>query len=187
MGAINQQAMAAWLRYRAHWLGWQGMLGGTLLLASLVAALAWWLPGEARLEQREQELAKLRQAMPQHQGKFVDRSPQASLNTFYRFLPAESEATSLLTVILSLAGEHGLTPDKADYALVRSPSAAFSRYQITLPVRGSYVEIRRFANQVLNRIPSAALNDISMKRQDINTEQVEARLRFTVFLHREQP
>lgn len=187
MGTVNHQAIMTWLHYHARQLGWQGMLGLALLLLSGVLLLFWLLPGKAHIEQREQELVVLRESMPQHQGRFADRSPQATLNTFYGFLPTENEATRLLGVMLTTANEHGLTPEKADYALVRSPAAAFTRYQISLPVRGSYVEIRMFANQVLQRIPSAALNEITLKRQDIHTEALEARLRFTVFLRRGQP
>ena len=184
MDTVKQHAMVAWLHYRARQLGWQGLLGLGLLVISAALVVGWLVPGHAQLAQRAQEMEVLRATMPQHQARFVDRSPQATLNTFYGFLPAEKDATRLLGVMLTTATEHGLTPEKADYTLARNPAAAFSRYQITLPVRGSYVEIRSFANQVLQRIPSAALNDITLKRPDINTDMLEARLRFTVFLQR---
>jgi Tfp pilus assembly protein PilO len=186
MGTVNQHAIMAWLQYQARQLGWQGLVGLVLLVISAALVLGWLVPGNTHLAQREQELDVLRATMPQHQARFVDRSPQATLNTFYGFLPAEKEATRLLGVILTTATEHQLAPEKADYSLARSPAAAFTRYQITLPVRGNYVQIRSFANQVLQRIPSAALNEITLKRQDINTEALEARLRFTVFLQRGQ-
>ncbi|MEZ0231597.1 MAG: type 4a pilus biogenesis protein PilO [Methylophilaceae bacterium] len=184
MEILNWQRIQGRLQHYSRLMGWQGVIGSMCLFASLIFLLAMVIPKARNIERLAQDVAKLRKEMPQHQGRWIDRSPQASLNTFYQFLPTEREATALLSVILASASDNGLVLDKADYALTRNSQAAFSRYQITMPVSGSYVQIRRFSNQVLNALPAAALNEISFKRQDIGTEKVEAKLRFTVYLRR---
>ncbi|CAG0996070.1 hypothetical protein MTYP_02564 [Methylophilaceae bacterium] len=181
---MNPPGAAIRLQYHARRIGWQGLTGIALLLACLAFGLGVALPEAERLKRLTLEVEKLREEIPLRKGKWIDRSPQASLNTFYRFLPAENEAVPLLAVLLSIASANGLMPDKASYMLTHSRQALLSRYQINLPVHGSYVEIRKFANQALNALPALALNEISLVRQDINTDEVEANLRFTLFLRR---
>jgi hypothetical protein len=59
------------------------------------------------------------------------------------------------------------------------------QYQIKLPVQGSYIQVRQFINHVLNTLPAVALNDISLKREDIASDLVYARLQFTLYLKRD--
>ncbi|MDP2247551.1 MAG: hypothetical protein Q8J65_05420 [Nitrosomonadales bacterium] len=172
------------LQYQARQLGWQGLTGITLLLACLAFSLGAAVPEAQRLAQLTIEVEKMREEIPQRNDTWIDRSPQASLNTFYEFLPEEKKATAQLGVLLYMASANALSPDKATYKLNHHKSASFSRYQINLPVRGSYIKIRTFINQALNTLPALALNEISLVRQDINTDEVEANLRFTLFLRR---
>lgn len=184
MGAAISRWMKQ-LRYYLEHLGWQGSTGLLLLAACLVAAVAYAWPQARALDQLKQDMAEMRRAMPQHQGQWIDRSPQASLNTFYGFLPREQEATALLNQVLQIAEQHGLVPDKVDYSLTRHPSAYFSRYQLTLPLHGSYLDIRRFIADVLSIMPSAALNEATFKREDLSNEQVSARLKLTLYIQKD--
>ena len=179
---IDHTYIAGWLKYQLQRLQWQGITGIALLLASLLLTVGMLIPQVKSTNALTTEIEKLRREMPRHQGKWIDHSPQASLNTFYRFLPPENEANAILATVLSIAGDNGLAPDKGEYVLVRNSQAAYSRYQISLPVRGSYLEIRKFVSQVLNAVPSIALTDISFKRPSIDSGEVEARLRWTLFL-----
>ena len=184
MGAAISRRMKQLRYYLAH-LGWQGNIGLLLLGTCLVGAIAYAWPQARTLDRLKQDVAEMRRGMPQHQGQWIDRSPQASLNTFYGFLPREQEAATLLNEVLQIAEQHGLVPDKVDYALTRHPSAHFSRYQLTLPLRGSYLDIRRFIADVLSTMPSAALNEAVFKREDLMSEQVDARLKLTLFLQKD--
>ncbi len=186
MNQAHQSRATLWLQYHARQLGWQGLTGITLLLACLAFGLGVALPETERLHKLALEVEKLRNEIPQRKGQWIDRSPQASLNAFYSFLPDETEATSLLGVLLYLSDANELSAAKAVYALIPSKQAPFSRYQINLPVRGTYVEIRTFVNQALNALPTLALNEISFVRQDINSDEVEANLRFTLFLRQDE-
>ncbi|MCB5187948.1 type 4a pilus biogenesis protein PilO [Methylobacillus caricis] len=184
MDSVTRQRLMLWVKYQAGKLGWQGVTGLGLLGLSLIASIALLWPRARALEQLETDVAMMHQAMPRHQGQWIDRSPQASINTFYQFLPRENEATTLLAQVIEAAEQHGLIAEKVDYTLSRNNAANFSKYQMTLPVRGHYVDIRSFISHVLNTIPSSALNDISLKREDIQSEEVEAKLRFTLYLQK---
>ncbi|MFL9711318.1 type 4a pilus biogenesis protein PilO [Methylobacillus sp. Pita1] len=173
------------LRYRLGQLDGLSKLGLGLLAACLLVALAYAWPQARALQQLKLDVAAMHRAMPQHQGQWIDRSPQASLNAFYQFLPRESEATTLLNQVLDIAEQHGLVPEKVDYTLSRQSSAAFSKYQLSLPLQGQYLDIRRFIADVMNTLPSAALNDISLKREDMLSDHVEARLKLTLYLRKD--
>ena len=187
LNSLHRQQLATRLQYEAQRLGWQGLVGIALIIASLVAGVGVALPRADRLQLQEGEAARLRTEMPQQRNQSIPRSPQAALDTFYALLPGEQAAARQLALLLAAATDHDLTLEKAEYSLSRSPVAHFMRYQITLPVRGSYVDIRKFSNQALHDLPTAALNDISFKRPNIDSSEVEARLRFTLYLRQEQP
>lgn len=178
------------LGWRLRWhLGWTGNIGLALLLLSLLLALGLAWPRTIALQQLQRDVAAMHKAMPRHQGQWIDHSPQASLNTFYQFLPAEQEANALLSQLLQIAEQHGLLPEKVDYALQRDSAASFSRYQLNLPLHGSYRDIRRFMAQALNTTPALALNEITFKRMEdgasASPDEVEARLRLTLYLRTE--
>ena len=184
MGDLGMQLFIARIHYQLRQLGWQGWLGSLLVLLAGSAIVLFAYPQWQHAQVLQHDIAQLQLEMPKRQEQWVDRSPQASLNTFYGFLPAENSANQVLSVILSQATEHGITPQKAEYKLMRDPDAQFSRYQVILPVQGEYVAIRKFVIGVLNALPAAALNDISFKRVEDGGQAVEASIRSTVFLRR---
>jgi len=53
---------------------------------------------------------------------------------------------------------------------------------VTFPVRGTYAQVRGFVNAVLDAVPAAALDEITLKRQAIGDQNLEARVRFTLYL-----
>jgi hypothetical protein len=175
------------LQYEARRLGWQGLAGLVLIGASLVAAFSIVLPQAERLRLLENEAAQLRRELPRQRMMQPEQTPLEALAAFYDLLPDEHAIAGQIALLLSAASDHDLAPDKAEYAVTRSTAADFVRYQITLPVRGSYPDIRKFANQALHDLPAAALNEIAFQRENIDSDEVEARLRFTLFLHRERP
>ncbi len=180
MAELKLAAVWAEVLYRARALGWQLLLGVVLLLVSVALVSVMVLPKHAQLEQLKREAA-LRELSPRQDTHAVESSPQALLNAFYKLLPAEDQAPKAFQQILSLANDQGVEPEKSEYQLTRNPSAAFTRYQMTLPMRGRYMDIRRFIIQVLNTLPNVALSEISFKRDEANPDQVEAKVRFSIY------
>ncbi|BCM25648.1 type 4a pilus biogenesis protein PilO [Methyloradius palustris] len=180
MAALKVAAIWAEVVYRTRLVGWQSLLGVVLLLVSAVLILAMLLPKQGQLEQLKHEAA-LREASPKQVNYVADNSPQTSINAFYKLLPAEDQAPKAFQQILVMANDQGVEPEKSEYQSARNPSAIFTRYQMTLPMHGRYLDIRKFVIQVLNTLPNVALSEISFKRDEANPEQVEARLRFSIY------
>ena len=58
------------------------------------------------------------------------------------------------------------------------------RYQIVLPVNGSYPQVRRFLSDTMRDMPGLALDAISFKREGGGSAQLQTELRFTAFLRK---
>ena len=69
-----------------------------------------------------------------------------------------------------------------EYKLDRNPDSRLARYQITLPVTGSYAQLRGFVGQVLADVPAAALEEITLRRESVSSPRLEARIRLTLYL-----
>lgn len=170
------------LRYWEHQLGWSMIAGIVLSIGAVLFYIVLGAPAAHRLHDMETGAAKMRAAIAQHKNNWIPDSPRASLRVFYQSLPAKKNIPELMEQIFDAAYESNLAPDTGEFKLIQEKEAAFCRYQITLPVQGSYANTRKFVNRVLLEMPSAALDDIDFNRDDVRNPEVEATIRFTLYL-----
>jgi hypothetical protein len=109
-------------------------------------------------------------------------TPAEQLATFYAFFPAPQSSPEWLGRINAAARAQGLVLRAGEYKLERAVDQKLVRYQITLPVVGSYAQIRGFVGQVLADVPAAALEEITLRRESVSNPALEARIRLTLFL-----
>ncbi len=101
---------------------------------------------------------------------------------FYERLADARQAPEIASQLHATARAAGLTLERGDYRPAADASGKFVRYQIVLPVNGSYLQIRRFLADALLGMPGLALDAISFRREDAQSAQLQAQLRFTAFL-----
>ena len=58
--------------------------------------------------------------------------------------------------------------------------AGLIAYRITLPVRGSYSQVRGFAGAVLAKMPVASIDGVRFERKKSADAQLDAQFRITV-------
>ncbi len=104
------------------------------------------------------------------------------LATFHAFFPPPQSSPDWLGRIHAAAKAKGLVLQSGEYKLERSADSRLARYQIVLPVAGSYAQIRGFVGQVLADVPAAALEEIVMRRENVASPRLEARIRLTLYL-----
>jgi len=109
-------------------------------------------------------------------------TPAEQLATFYAFFPASQSSPEWLGRINAAARANGLVLRAGEYKLERAVGDKLLRYQVTLPVVGSYAQIRGFVGQVLADVPAAALEEITLRRESASSPALEARIRLTLFL-----
>lgn len=169
-----------------HALGWPGLGGAALLLGSLIYGAAVVLPAgqqqqQTRLQVVQAEALKVRRDNGEVLGP---QSAEEERAAFYRQFPAQTDATRWIERIYRAAAAEKLALTRGEYVLVPVADSGLSRYQISLPVRGSYGHIRRFVAATLASVPNLTLDDLSLQRQSIGDTQVEGRIRLSLYLVR---
>lgn len=91
-------------------------------------------------------------------------------------------AAAALRRLFDAAAQAGLYLDRGEYRLMEVREAHLRRYQLSLPVTGSYPEIRAFVARALNADPALALSAIQLRRDRIESPDLEALLNFTLYL-----
>jgi hypothetical protein len=137
-----------------------------------------------------QERAKLRnevvlasQTSAQSRGHSTPISdPRAELAEFYAALAQPASVPDLLRKLHRTARDQGLSLDQAEYRPLPDPEGRLTRYQILLPAKGTYPEVRRFLVQAGSEIPGLAVDGISFQRQQIGDSALEAQIKLTLFL-----
>lgn len=171
-----------WLRRAIALLGWPGGAGLALLLISAVVYGTLVNAHQARLDAIKQETATLKQRIAQAAKSGIPEAGSVDeLNKFYGFF-ASGTHTEWLDKLYATAEAEQLVLAQGEYRGLADKSGKLTRYQVTLPVKGSYVQIRKFIDAALIAVPVAALDDVNFKRETIAANQLEARIKFTLFL-----
>jgi hypothetical protein len=153
-----------------------------LIALALAFAASAILPLEARIRELKSDVDVLRsklQAAPAIAGAAGTGDPLAN---FYAFFPPLGSTPDWLQRIFGLAESQGLRLEAGEYKLRRDRDFKLVRYELTLPVRGSYPQIREFVSHVLTDVPASSLDELSLRREDPGSSTVEARIRLTLHL-----
>lgn len=97
-------------------------------------------------------------------------------------LAERSERGELLKTVFAEAATAGLPLAQGDYSWVSEADGGYDKLQIVLPVKGTYQQVRAFAETLLAKLPSLALDEISFRRETVKSTGIEARLRLTLYL-----
>ncbi len=108
--------------------------------------------------------------------------PASQLADFYELLPGVAQAPEVVRQLHANAHSAGLMLERGEYRPLPDASAKLVRYQIVLPVKGSYPQVRHFLSGALRDIPELALDGIAFQRDMGAPGQLEVQLRFTAFL-----
>jgi hypothetical protein len=168
-------------------LALRGELGLTGLIAiALLAGTALFYKGaleplQARNERLSSELARqTRQAAPGQAGA----GASGKLETFYSYLGHTEAPTDWLAKLYGIGRATGVELQSGNYRTQPpAPNAGrVERYEIVLPVSGSYTQLREFLRRTLTEIPVLSLDQMTLKREGRNDGDVQAELRMTLHL-----
>lgn len=159
-------------------LGTPGVLGIGLLLG----CAAFYVSSLAPLGE---ELGAQRAALERLQSRTLYR-PAASggergeeLQRFYNLFPPAERLTDEVARVHRLGRAAGLDLAQGEYRLERRPAGLWA-YRITLPVRGSYPQLRDFLAALLKDMPIASIEALRFERKRAADTQLEAQVRVTV-------
>lgn len=125
--------------------------------------------------------------------KAPDRQEQ--LVAFYEYFPTESQMVAILAKLHDAAPRRNLSLPHGEYRLIAaqsnqasgqvsatSPSNSLMRYEIVLPVKGNYQDIRGFVSDVLMEQSGIALDSLTFSRVNNTRVGVDAELHFTLYV-----
>ncbi|GMV55359.1 MAG: hypothetical protein AMXMBFR6_11640 [Betaproteobacteria bacterium] len=166
-------------RYTLASLGGFGWAGIALCLAAALVGFMLLPPLRDAVASRRLELTRMERAATQHTAPV--RSATAELQAFEQGLPTRSALDRDLVRIHELALERGLRIEAGEYKLVQEPGGAQLRYQLLFPTHGTYPSLRAWLAAILNEMPHAALDGLTLRRDQASTETLEARVRISLF------
>jgi hypothetical protein len=158
-------------------LGWAGIAAG-FVFAGCVALYALTLrPLHNELRDRRVVVSTPKMAADAPQGA----TPAGELVTFQALFKSASLEERLATI--QEAGKtSGVALKRIEYRMLEEKRATLFQYQIVMPVKSTYPQIRRFISLVQTEVPSISLDQVAFQRKKIADSSVEAELRFTLFL-----
>ena len=160
--------------FQASRLGWPGGLGAALLLAALVADVAWLAP-QVTAVAVQQSAAARRALLPAHRA-----APARPLQ--------RQQVEIVLPRLFRAARQAGLRLDEGRYAQsgAQTGEPGGRRLRIDLPLSGHYPALRRFLAQVLNDNPALVLERLDLRRDSIESAELEARFSLVLNLEAER-
>jgi hypothetical protein len=167
-------------------LRWPGAVGALLLVAGAGYAGGVMLPAREQLAANELkvERAERKAAAVRSGAEAAPLSPAQRRERFYNALPATTEVTQYVERIYAAANAEKLSLMHGEYTGADLPTADLVRYKITLPLKGSYAQVRRFIAESKKTVPGLVLDDVAVSRPNIGEAQVEARVQLSLFLAR---
>lgn len=173
--------LAMFARIRAE-LGATGLAAIALLGCGLTFLFLILKPLEARNAEVQRQLAlNSRQSTPGDPGFMRTATPAAKLAGFYQFLRREEQPHDWLARLHAASRNAGVELRSASYRLQKT-GTRIDRYEISVPVSGSYARIRTFLENALGEIPVLSLDEVKFKRERAADAAVQAELRLTLHL-----
>jgi Tfp pilus assembly protein PilO len=186
LGVTPNAALLRAQRWLLH-LSREGLLAIALSVVAVGFALLVMPPALTHLGQLQADVSSLHDRI-RNAARHLNDSPEApveQLAAYYRFFPAAISSTRWLDSIYRNASNLGLHLEQGDYRPTIEPGGRLLRYQITLPIKGNYLQIRKFVANLLSEIPIASLDYISFERHRVGEPMVSAKIKLSLYLNPE--
>lgn len=165
------------LRQWGRRLGVVGLLGSALLVLALGLLFSMVKPLQHQSWQHAQQLDQLR-----IKAQTVPAEPLVATPDPIAMLPPDSSAAAALGELEQLARAHGFELTRGQYSVAAVNGAALARWQMVFQVQADYPALHAFVAAALERLPNLVLDEVKLKRERIEDEDLQAELRFGLFV-----
>lgn len=166
-----------WLRGRTA-IQW---ITAIAVLISITLAMTYWIVGsDNRALQRQ--LNAVRNIPIAPAGESMATATYRTLASERESLPRHADINAQLDKLFEAATENNVELERADYKLVTDPVALLDRYQMTIPVKGTAIDIQCFILEAMNASRALALEGVSFRRERTDVLQIEAQISFVLYL-----
>jgi len=168
--------------------GWPALLGMLLLIAAGVLE-AWVLPRqqERAADLRQQVQATRARARVASQPLAARAAVVDPAQQFRDSFPAARWRQQRLADLFDGAARAGLSVGRTEHRPGLEPALGLARYRITLPVSGTYNQVRGFVRQALAADPALSLDSLRLSRAHAGQAQLQAQLQFSLWMQEPVP
>lgn len=172
-------------------LGIWGLVG----LCSIIGAVLFYCVNIPKIQSLTDETIASKNILianiAQNKSIVEDTPPQQNLediSRFYKQFPTAEALPSALATINKISNQHKLALNSGDYKFSKVKEKnelgdkKLTKYEVILPIKGQYPQIRAFINQVLQQLPALALLDMQLRRENTENPTIDARLVFVIFV-----
>jgi hypothetical protein len=158
-------------------LGPAGVLGVGILFAAGAFYASALVPLDKEIAAQKAALERLQSRSPFRPASTGGREEE--LRRFYNLFPTTERLTEEVARLHRLGRSAGLDLAQGEYRLERRTTGLWA-YRVTLPVRGTYPQLRDFLGAVLKDVPVASIEALRFERKRAADTQLEAQVRVTV-------
>ena len=152
-----------------------------------IAAIALFIAAGAFMTLVLQPMKEKNRVLEARAGIGRDLAAVSSVNaaekvaSVYEYLEKPEATTDWLAKLYAIGKATGVELQSANYK-TQSAGGRLQRYEIVLPLTGSYAQMRDFLKRSLAEIPVLSLDQITLKRENRREGQVQAELRLTLHM-----
>ena len=159
-------------------LGGLGLTAAALIIAAVLFQALAIAPLEARNAHLLERVA--RQA-PRAEAGNAPGSTAEKVGAVYAFLNRDEQPTDWLAKLHGIGNSTGVRMKSATYRS-QATDGRIVRYEIVLPVAGTYPQVRDFLRRSLEEIPVLSVDQLSLKREKRSETAVQVELRMTLHM-----
>jgi len=100
----------------------------------------------------------------------------------YEYLKKPESTTDWLAKLYAIGAATGVELQSASYKTQSAPGTRVERYEMVVPLTGSYTQMRDFLKRSLAEIPVLSLDQISLKRESRREGTVQAEVHLTLHM-----
>ena len=181
-------AEQVWLQlcWQGARLGVAGKAGLSLFVVSIIIFIGVVLPQEKEIKVLKQRVETIKSRSPlQMNGKPGTGRKiggDQALKIFYDFFPRIDSSPFWIGELVRVAKMHKVEMNSSEYHLNLGEGSRLARYEMVLPVHGTYPQIRAFISDALKSVPAMAISGINIKRRGVKSNQLEVGLKVNLYL-----
>jgi Tfp pilus assembly protein PilO len=154
--------------------GWPGAVAVAIL--ALAASAAGYAARCLKYEAAAVAQVNLLDARIRNVAKVQGIAPVQTRADWLASLPEADARQRRLADLLEISIREGLNSTRTEHQLSVDQAVGLERLRVTMPIQGSYAQIRQFIGAALAHDPALSLDSLRLRRPSPQSNQVEAEL-----------
>ena len=163
--------------------GWPFTVGAAALVAAGVVGMIL-VPATRRevdAASADADSAARHAARPADNGATA-RASESGAERFLASFPTADARQARVATLLELAGHHALEIRRSEFQLGKDKESGLLRYSVSMPLSGSYAQLRGFVEDALACDAALSLDRLRLRRASSDASLVEAQLTWSFYM-----